>query len=795
MLGTTLSHYKIIEKLGGGGMGVVYKAEDTTLKRTVALKFLHPELTRDDEAKQRFIHEAQAASALQHNNICTIHDIGETGNGQMFMVMDLYEGETLKKKIESGPLALEEAIDIAAQIARGLEKAHEKGIVHRDIKPANILVTNEGIVKIVDFGLAKLLGAQQITKEGRTLGTTMCMSPEQLKGEDVDARTDIWSFGVLMYQMLTGNLPFRAEFDEALMYQINCEQPPPVLSLRTDTPTSISDLVTGCLQKDRERRPNSMNEILRKLGRETGYSMAAAKTGSWLQKALIAAAVLAALAIAVYFAIDILLKTEAKDLRMAVLPFIDISKDTSIAAYRPEIQRSFIKEFLGVDKISVEDWLHLNADIEGQFGNDDPPRTDPLFRFLRQNGYDYVLDGSITISPKGGFSLAADLRKAGDFDRVEEFQAPFQTRFQIDSVVQALSRQVLAYLNTQVLDRKPEMGVWHLNRPKNWAAVAKLEQAYKYYCAADPPSANAALVEAVELDSTFISPRIWFASSQRRNDPERARKNLQTLLRLKSSADEFQRAMIDWLGAYLEYNPENQIRFLRKALKFNSRNRVLLSTLAGAYTEKHDTVGALEAYRYCIESRWEFKPFYQVAARYYLGQRNFDAAKETLMIWWSLDTTSTWPLIYGWLSAIESRKGNVAEARRWRDHFERVSSDSSIAKISLMLGSCYTDAGLWEQGDALLRQAVSLEPKKAEFRERFGDALCTRGDTEAALHEYTISAQLNPRSMVLPKKLGNIFKQKGDTARASEQYQKYLNVDSTSYDAQQMQKWIRAMRL
>lgn len=165
------------------------------------------------------------------------------------------------------------------------------------------------------------------------------------------------------------------------------------------------------------------------------------------------------------------------------------------------------------------------------------------------------------------------------------------------------------------------------------------------------------------------------------------------------------------------------------------------------------------------------------------------------MIWWSLDTTSTWPLIYGWLSAIESRKGNVAEARRWRDHFERVSSDSSIAKISLMLGSCYTDAGLWEQGDALLRQAVSLEPKKAEFRERFGDALCTRGDTEAALHEYSISAQLNPRSMVLPKKLGNIFKQKGDTARASEQYQKYLKVDSTSYDAQQMQKWIRAMRL
>ncbi|NIW93799.1 MAG: protein kinase, partial [Phycisphaerae bacterium] len=215
MIGKIISHYHIIEKLGTGGMGVVYKAEDTKLKRSVALKFLPPELTRDPQAKARFIREAQAASALEHNNICNIHEINETDEGQLFIVMACYEGETLKDKLKNQKLKKEEAIYIAIQIAQGLERAHEKGIIHRDIKPANIFVSDRNEIKILDFGLAKLTGQAQLTKDSSTLGTVAYMSPEQCGGGEVEQRTDIWSLGVVLYEMLTGKQPFKGDYEQA----------------------------------------------------------------------------------------------------------------------------------------------------------------------------------------------------------------------------------------------------------------------------------------------------------------------------------------------------------------------------------------------------------------------------------------------------------------------------------------------------------------------------------------------------------------------------------------------------
>lgn len=265
MIGKTVSHYKILEKLGKGGMGIVYKADDTKLKRTVALKFLPPELTRDPEAKQRFIQEAQTASALEHTNVCSIHEINETKDGQTFIVMACYEGESLKKRLERGPLKLEEAIDIATQVALGLAKAHKQGIVHRDIKPANTLVTNDGVVKIVDFGLAKLAGQTRLTKTGTTVGTTAYMSPEQARGEDVDYRTDIWSFGVMLYEMITGRLPFKGEHDQAMIYSILNDKPQALKTLRPEIPEELEQIIVRTLEKDKEQRYQSANEVLHHL--------------------------------------------------------------------------------------------------------------------------------------------------------------------------------------------------------------------------------------------------------------------------------------------------------------------------------------------------------------------------------------------------------------------------------------------------------------------------------------------------------------------------------------------------
>jgi len=275
VIGKIISHYRITKKLGEGGMGVVYKAVDTKLKRSVALKFLPRELTLDADAKERFAREAQAASALDHPNICTIHEIDETDDGQMFICIACYEGQTVGEKIEDGPLQIEEALDITTQVAEGLQEAHRRGIVHRDIKPANIIVTPDGLVKIMDFGLAKLAGQTKLTRVGATVGTVAYMSPEQARGEDVDHRTDIWSLGVVLYEMLTGRTPFMGEHEQTVIYSILNNEPEPVTRLRPDIPAELVSIVNRALASTPDSRycdVGAMLNDLKQLSKEPGSS-------------------------------------------------------------------------------------------------------------------------------------------------------------------------------------------------------------------------------------------------------------------------------------------------------------------------------------------------------------------------------------------------------------------------------------------------------------------------------------------------------------------------------------------
>jgi len=263
MIGDVVLHYKILEKLGGGGMGIVYRAEDTRLRRIVALKFLPPHLTHDDEAKTRFIHEAQAASALDHPNICNIHDINQTKDGQLFICMTLYQGQTLKKIItQKEDLPLDKILSIAAQLASGLNCAHQSGLIHRDLKPANIMITKNDEVKILDFGLAKLVGLTDITKEGSLLGTAAYMSPEQTRGETLDVRTDIWSYGVILYELLSGEPPFKGDYEQAIIYSILNEDPIPIDTLYPDIPKELKAIINRCLQKNADDRHYEINDIL-----------------------------------------------------------------------------------------------------------------------------------------------------------------------------------------------------------------------------------------------------------------------------------------------------------------------------------------------------------------------------------------------------------------------------------------------------------------------------------------------------------------------------------------------------
>jgi serine/threonine protein kinase/Flp pilus assembly protein TadD len=267
MIGKIISHYKILEKLGEGGMGVVYKAQDIKLDRLVALKFLPPHLTSEPVEKERFIHEAKAASALNHTNITTIYEIDEF-EGQMFIVMEYCEGRTLKQMIEKETLSIKKVLDIGIQVCEGLTTAHKKEIVHRDIKSDNIMVTKEGHVKITDFGLAKLKGATKLTKTRSTLGTLAYMSPEQAQGEEVDSRSDIFSFGVVLYELLTKNLPFGGEHHAAVIYSIINEDPQPIARFNNQVSAKLEDMVFKALAKDKEERYQHADELLADLRHE-----------------------------------------------------------------------------------------------------------------------------------------------------------------------------------------------------------------------------------------------------------------------------------------------------------------------------------------------------------------------------------------------------------------------------------------------------------------------------------------------------------------------------------------------
>jgi eukaryotic-like serine/threonine-protein kinase len=272
MIGQTISHYKILEKLGEGGMGVVYKAQDTKLDRFVALKFLPPHLNASEADKARFVQEAKAASALNHPNVCTIHDIQEH-DGQMFIVMEYVEGQTLQEKKSN--ISYKQAIDIGVQVADGLAAAHEKGIVHRDIKPENIMIRKDGIAQIMDFGLAKLQGVSRLTKEGSTVGTAGYMSPEQVQGQDADHRSDIFSFGVVLYELLTGGLPFKGIHETALAYEIVNVDPAPMSSVKPEIDATLDAIVLECLEKDPNERTQSAKQIaidLKRFRRESSKS-------------------------------------------------------------------------------------------------------------------------------------------------------------------------------------------------------------------------------------------------------------------------------------------------------------------------------------------------------------------------------------------------------------------------------------------------------------------------------------------------------------------------------------------
>ncbi len=366
-MGRQIGHYKILAEIGSGGMGVVYRAEDLDLGRTVAIKLLPGPAGRDPESEARFLQEARAASALDHPNICTVHEIGRAEDGRLFLVMACYEGRTLRDRLREGPLPLDEALDVAEQLLQALDRAHGAGIVHRDVKPANLFLTADGLVKLLDFGVAKLAGQGKLTRTGSTLGTAATMSPEQVRGEEVDARSDLWAVGVVLYEMIVGRTPFRGEHEQAVLYAILHVDPEPLTGLRAGVPPDLDRLVARCLARDRAERHQRAADLLadiRRCRRQLAAPGGAAPTDADASRRR---------------------RAGERRRRLVVLPFENLGspQDEYFSAGMTEEITSRLASVSGLGVISRKSALHYA-------GRDRTTR-----QIAQELGVDYLLEGSV----------------------------------------------------------------------------------------------------------------------------------------------------------------------------------------------------------------------------------------------------------------------------------------------------------------------------------------------------------------------------------------------------------------
>ncbi len=575
MLSGSLLHYRIIKELGRGGMGVVYLAEDLKLERKVAVKILPKNVSGDPDAKKRFLIEAKAAAALNHPAVATVYGIEETGE-DVFIVMEYIEGIELKDKINAGPLQIDEALNTAAQIAEGLNAAHMNGIVHRDVKSQNIMITKEGKVKITDFGLAKVKGGSQLTKVGTAVGTSAYMSPEQTRGEEIDHRTDIWSFGVVLYEMLTGNVPFAGDYEQAVMYMIMNERQKPASFYRSGLPNGTDYVIDKCLEKDPGKRYKDFKEILSALDKLRSYKRTDIKPlyGSksiFVNKYLITAVVISVLISAVFIIWLNAGKSKGnvaeagdKIKMIAVLPFNNIKNDPDTNYLGFALADQIIGSLAYVKNIVVRPASSIRQ-YQGKI-------ITPI-KAGNQLKVSYILDGSY-LENKDIIRLYLELVNVHNDEIVwkKDFDVKYVNTFKLQDLV---AQKVTAGLEVK----------FSLNKINK--SIPRSSEAYEYYLKAiSTPSTMegnkegvSLLKKALRLDSTYAPAYVllgdaydYFADF----DPEEKgmRKEaenayLKALSLNKNSLD----AINHLAGLYTESGKDYKaVKLLQKALKINPEN-------------------------------------------------------------------------------------------------------------------------------------------------------------------------------------------------------------------------------
>jgi len=779
MIGKTILHYKIMEKLGEGGMGVVYKAEDTKLDRTVAIKFLPRHVAANEEEKQRFVIEAKAAAALNHPNIATIYAIEEFED-ETFITMEFIAGKELKNVVEGKPLPIEKVTDIAIQIAEGLQAAHKKGIVHRDIKSSNIMITDEDKVKIMDFGLAKVRGGSLVTKMGTTLGTTAYMSPEQARGEEVDHRADIWSFGIVIYEMLTGQLPFRGDYEQAIVYSMLNEQPEALNNFNPEITTQLQNIVDKSLKKELNERYQNTSELLKDLNKfktknqPKDESQKSVGSKSLRQKIIFGAVILILLAV-VLLSVKYLLKDgQQKETaiishgkgqleRLAILPFVNLKSDPETDFLGYALADQIIGALTYVKNISVRP-----SSAVRKYQNEVPD----IATAGHELQVDYVLTGNY-LKQENFVRLNVELVNVNNNELIwrEPIEVKYENAFTLQDIV---SKKVLEGLQLQFTSAEQKR--IQSDVPQNPLAYEYYLKGISYpYTTQTNQLAVEMLEKSIELDSTFAPAYEALGSRHHRlaNYKFGGMKQIELAEKYLKKASSLNPDLLSALGdlslIYTETSrTEEAVELTRKMLKLNPNNPDAHFSLGYIYRY----VGMLE------ESEREYdtaisldpKKGFRSAGITYLYLGKYDKALQGF----DLDAESSFGL--SWKGQLHVRQGQRNLALEYLNR--AISLDPNSISGYWAAGMKAYLEGNNDKGIRLIKIVENKNPTDSEVWYNLSNLYGLLGDKNSCIN--ALKNAVNGRYYNYPYMLKDYF---FDSVRNEPEFQKVLALTKEKHEA------------
>jgi tetratricopeptide (TPR) repeat protein/predicted Ser/Thr protein kinase len=748
MIGATLGHYRLIEQVGAGGVGVVYLARDERLERDVAIKVLSPRTALTDAARRSFRREALALSRTNHPNIATIHDFNSQ-DGLDYLVMEYIPGRPLSAHVLSGPLSSEETVALGGQLADGLAFAHSKGVVHGDLKPGNIRVTPDGRLKILDFGLARVTASgdtttQTMTGTGGLGGTLPYMAPEQIRGQVADRRTDVYAAGAVLYEMATGRRPFNATNDAALMNAILRGKPDPPTETNPHISPGLNAIVLKALDLDPSLRYQSASELQVDLHRLSGRpdNIARPPRHNW-KVAATAGIVTVILALALIFAWPVRrgedssrsaaptpvdAQTSAAGgsrLRVELSP-IEVIGSTADASQWPKLIHALLaSDLAGVQEIRLLD----RGDDEGSMAERQGLGAADLAVRMR------------VLTVGAARELQCSVIEAATKEVTFSTRTSVVSEAQLADAIRELAGALAAFF--RVRSNGPEFArdllPWISSRPYKAEAVTAFVQGAMYVFRFQPGEPRRYFQRALDIDPTFVAPRVWRLPTFIQEGKGGA--ELEYLRSIEARVSPFEQAMIAFVGALADGNLAAQARHLEVALKYAPGNRILLNSLGLVQEGQGDCRAALDTLRPLVDSRWAYAPLYSQWARCAIQLGLVDEIRRTLED--SLALAPPWPDAYGFLDGLSilrhdaessTRYGGLI-ARRLKDLGNPVEDVESLARAYDLVGQHALRTGATTQALLLFERAVRFNPSEPGYHDRLADTLEKLGRTRESRQE------------------------------------------------------------